>query len=76
MDGARSVVPRGGRRAAEPRSEYRNLSPEQLIKQIARLEKQMYTQARNLEFEAAAGLRDQVQALRRSGFGLPERKTG
>ncbi|MFZ1625258.1 MAG: excinuclease ABC subunit UvrB [Gammaproteobacteria bacterium] len=76
MDGARSEVPRGGRRAAEPRSEYRNLSPEQLIKQIARLEKQMYTHARNLEFEAAAGLRDQVQALRRSGFGLPERKTG
>ncbi len=76
MDGARSVVPRGGRRAAEPRSEYRNLSPEQLIKQIARLEKQMYTRARNLEFEAAAGLRDQVQELRRSCFGLPERKTG
>jgi excinuclease ABC subunit B len=76
MDGARSEVPRGGRRAAEPRSEYRNLSPEQLIKQIARLEKQMYTHARNLEFEAAAGLRDQVQELRRSGFGLPKRNTG
>ncbi len=76
MDGARSEVPRGSRRAAEPRSEYRNLSPEQLIKQIARLEKQMYTHARNLEFEAAARLRDQVQELRRTGFGLPERKTG
>ena len=76
MDGARSEVPRRGRRAAEPRSEYRNLSPEQLIKQIARLEKQMYSHARNLEFEAAARLRDQVQELRRTGFGLPERKTG
>ena len=76
MDGARSEVPRRGRRAAEPRSEDRNLSPEQLIKQIARLEKQMYSHARNLEFEAAARLRDQVQELRRTGFGLPERKTG
>ncbi len=76
MDGARSEVPRRGRRAAEPCSEYRNLSPEQLIKQIARLEKQMYSHARNLEFEAAARLRDQVQELRRTGFGLPERKTG
>jgi excinuclease ABC subunit B len=76
MDGARSELPRGARRVAEPRSEYRNLSPEQLMKQIARLEKQMFSHARNLEFEAAAQLRDQVQELRRIGFGLPERKTG
>jgi excinuclease ABC subunit B len=76
MDGARSELPRGAWRVAEPRSEYRNLSPEQLMKQIARLEKQMFSHARNLEFEAAAQLRDQVQELRRIGFGLPERKTG
>ncbi|MBL8197323.1 MAG: excinuclease ABC subunit UvrB [Chromatiales bacterium] len=76
MDGARSELPRGARRVAEPRSEYRNLSPEQLMKQIARLEKQMFSHARNLEFEAAAQLRDQIQELRRIGFGLPERKTG
>jgi excinuclease ABC subunit B len=76
MDGARSELPRGARRVAEPRSEYRNLSPEQLMKHIARLEKQMFSHARNLEFEAAAQLRDQVQELRRIGFGLPERKTG
>jgi excinuclease ABC subunit B len=76
MDGARSELPRGARRVAEPRSEYRDLSPEQLMKQIARLEKQMFSHARNLEFEAAAQLRDQIQELRRIGFGLPERKTG
>ena len=76
MDGARSELPRGARRVAEARSEYRNLSPEQLMKQIARLEKQMFSHARNLEFEAAAQLRDQIQELRRIGFGLPERKTG
>jgi excinuclease ABC subunit B len=46
------------------------------MKQIARLEKQMFSHARNLEFEAAARLRDEVQALRRAGFGLPERRTG
>jgi excinuclease ABC subunit B len=76
MDGARSEGQRGSRRVAEPRSEYRDLSPEQLMKQIARLEKQMFSHARNLEFEAAARLRDEVQALRRAGFGLPERRTG
>jgi excinuclease UvrABC helicase subunit UvrB len=36
----------------------------------------MFSHARNLEFEAAAQLRDQIQELRRIGFGLPERKTG
>ncbi len=32
----------------------------------------MYTHARDLEFEKAARLRDEIEALRRDGIGLPE----
>lgn len=39
------------------------LTPEQIAEQIKKLEGEMYQLARNLEFERAAALRDQVQAL-------------
>jgi excinuclease ABC subunit B len=34
-----------------------------MVREIANLEKQMYTHARNLEFEAAAKLRDKIYFL-------------
>ena len=71
MLGARDHAPRRGRRAAEPRQEYRQLTPEQLARKISRLEKEMFEHARNLEFEDAARLRDELQALRRVELGLP-----
>ena len=71
MDGARDAAPRRGRRAAESRRDYRHLTPEQVSKRIARLEKDMFQHARNLEFEEAASLRDELQALRRVELGLP-----
>ena len=70
MDGARDAAPRRGR-AAESRGDYRYLQPEQLSKRIAKLEKEMFDHARNLEFELAASLRDELQALRRVELGLP-----
>ncbi|GAA4873349.1 excinuclease ABC subunit UvrB [Ferrimonas pelagia] len=51
------------RKAAEPKASYRALSPQQLGKQIAQLEKQMYQHAKDLEFEQAAAIRDQVTQL-------------
>jgi len=72
MDGARdAVIPRRGGRVADVRREYRHLTPDQLSKRMAKLEKDMYRHARNLEFEAAAGLRDELEALRRAELGLP-----
>jgi len=71
MDGARETRARGGRRAAEPGQAYRQLTPEQLARRIVRLEKDMYEHARNLEFEDAARVRDELQALRRVELGLP-----
>lgn len=50
-------------RVAEKQAEYGKLSAKQLGKKIAELEKQMLDHARNLEFEKAAALRDELQLL-------------
>lgn len=49
---------------AEPDSEYKHFTPQQLEAQIQKLEKQMYQAAQELEFETAAGLRDEIAQLR------------
>ena len=46
-----------------------DLSERDVAKEIKRLEKQMMECARNLEFEAAAGIRDQLNRLRTLTFG-------
>ena len=75
MEGA-VVRGRGRRRralrVAERVSEYRALSPEQVMKKIRQLEKRMYRHAQDLEFEEAAALRDEITLLRRDGLGIPE----
>jgi excinuclease ABC subunit B len=45
------------------------MSEKDLAKRIAQLEKQMLEHARNLEFEQAARLRDQLGQLREQAFG-------
>ncbi len=64
------------RRVAEPKTEYLDLPPDQAIRRIEQLEKQMYQHARDLEFEEAARVRDEIEELRRIGFGLPEALAG
>jgi excinuclease ABC subunit B len=69
--------PKGGRRrVAEDKPSYATMSPEQLLKKAAKLEKQMLRHARDLEFEEAARLRDEIRAIRQEGLGLPELKAG
>jgi excinuclease ABC subunit B len=46
-----------------------DLSEKDLAKRIAQLEKQMLEHARNLEFEKAARMRDQLAQLREQAFG-------
>ncbi len=53
---------------------YDVLSPEQLIKKAAKLEKQMLQAARDLEFEEAARLRDEVQRMRDFSLGVVAQK--
>ena len=50
-------------KAAEPKAAYQVLKPVELEKEIKRLEEQMYEHARNLEFEEAARLRDEIEKL-------------
>jgi excinuclease ABC subunit B len=47
------------------------LSEKDLSKRIKLLEKQMLDHARNLEFEKAARVRDQLAHLREQAFGAP-----
>ena len=49
-------------------------TPEQLMKRAAKLDKQMLKHARDLEFEEAARLRDQIQRIRQVHLGLSGRK--
>jgi excinuclease ABC subunit B len=77
MEGARAA-PRGKkgdrrRRGREERARYEQLSPEQVLARIQQLEKRMYQHARNLEFEQAAKLRDEIGELRQQSVGLPPR---
>ncbi|MGL4506378.1 MAG: UvrB/UvrC motif-containing protein, partial [Aeromonas sobria] len=55
---------RGARKAAEPQGEYHARSVSEIAKEIKRMEEQMFQHARDLEFEQAAALRDQIQRLR------------
>ena len=64
------------RRAAEDATSYASMSPEQLMKKAAKLEKQMLRHARDLEFEEAARLRDEIRRIRQEGLGLPDLKAG
>jgi len=58
-------------RAAQDEPSYRSMSEVDLAKEIRRLEKQMLEHARNLEFEQAGQLRDQLRDLKEQLFGVP-----
>ena len=77
MEGARYTPGRksrkGGRKAAEPKiadyaDEVVDLTPKELSKKIRGLEEKMHQHARDLEFEDAAALRDQLQKLKGQVF--------
>ena len=53
-----------------------NLTPEQRIRRIKQLEAEMFRRARNLEFEEAARLRDQIETLKRREFGVGRSAAG
>jgi excinuclease ABC subunit B len=83
MEGARAA-PKGGRKGERGRrgrgeertqrsSAYARLTPEQVFARVQQLEKRMYQHARDLEFEQAAKLRDEINELRQLGMGFPKR---
>ncbi len=76
MEGA-STIPgrkatRAAKKVAEETGDYQvdpaQMSPKELAKAMARIEDKMYEAAKNLEFEVAARLRDELQTLKHHSF--------
>jgi excinuclease ABC subunit B len=57
------------RRVAEARAHYQTMKPAQFAKEIDTLEDLMLQHARNLEFEQAAMVRDQIEDIKRMALG-------
>ncbi len=73
MEGARAepgeLKGRGkAKRVAEPELEYLRLSPAQQAARLKELEQKMHQHARDLEFEDAARVRDQIRRLREASL--------
>jgi excinuclease ABC subunit B len=76
MEGARGDVEQGIRRGGLVEDAGLLMGPEQAMKRIKKLEAEMYKRARNLEFEEAARIRDQIEKLRHQAFGVPGAMVG
>ncbi len=73
MEGARSEPEDGkgrgrGRKVAEASSDYSTMDPAQLAGKLKQLEARMHQHARDLEFEDAARVRDEIHRLRTQGL--------
>jgi len=68
MEGAyvsgQAASPKRYAKVAEQTIKYGRLTSQEAQKKVEKLEKQMFEHARNLEFEEAAGLRDELKKLR------------
>ena len=76
MEGARSEAEQAVRRGGVIDETGALMGPEQAMKRINKLEAEMYKHARNLEFEEAARIRDQIEKLRGQAFGVPGQLAG
>ena len=80
MEGARSSTPGNSRvsyiKVAEDGAQYEVMPPEKRLKLIKQLEQRMHKHARELEFEEAARLRDEIRRIQEIDMGLPSVKTG
>jgi len=73
MEGAyldKKSIARSYQKVAEDIASYEALTPKFLEKKVKELEEQMYQHARDLDFEAAARLRDEIRLLQDQGLGL------
>jgi excinuclease ABC subunit B len=76
MEAAYPAPQKGPRMVADDRPVYELMTTEQLMKRAAKLEKKMLRHARDLEFEEAAKLRDEIHSIRNHGLGLADQKAG
>lgn len=64
MEGSKRSQRGAMKKVAEEASKYQTLTPTQVAKKITQLETKMYQHAKDLEFEEAAKVRDEVNNLR------------
>ncbi len=57
-------------KVAEEAADYIAMTPKQLSKHLERLEERMFQHAKDLEFEEAAKLRDEIEHIRKISFGI------
>jgi len=67
-EGAEARSAARSRKVAESVERYRSLSPAQATAQIKKLEQQMYQHARDLEFEEASQVRDEIRMIKQQAF--------
>jgi excinuclease ABC subunit B len=73
IDGAYDIEAAGLElKAAQALASYTHMSEKELARELKRLEKEMLACAKNLEFERAAQLRDELKALKLKLFGVVE----
>jgi excinuclease ABC subunit B len=80
MEGARAdaAVPEESKRGGRSRTATApvDLRPEAIVRQIKKLEAEMFKKARNLEFEEAAKLRDDIERLKQIELGIGKTLAG
>jgi excinuclease ABC subunit B len=80
MEGARAeaAIPEEATRSGRGRAALASvdLRPEAIVRQIKKLEAEMFKKARNLEFEDAAKLRDDIERLKQIELGIGKTLAG
>ena len=73
MEGAyASSIPGKGKRyakVADKHADYHTMPPDAALRKIKKLEQQMFKHAKDLEFEEAATIRDEIENIRNQVFG-------
>ncbi len=73
LDGAytdKNTIKKSYQKIADDLDGYKGIPPELVMKKIKKMEEKMYQHARDLEFEAAAQVRDEIHKIKTSGLGL------
>ena len=78
MEGARAsnAKVRSLRKGADTMRQYAHLTVEQVSAEVKRMEEKMYGHARDLEFEEAALIRDQIEDVKARYLEIPKRNAG
>ena len=74
MEGARPTGRGRRRRRQSNAARYTRMSPQEVVRRIEALERRMYQHARDLEFEEAAKIRDEISEAREAGLARTKRE--